>query len=132
LHGKSTINSATNQQQTPLLLAAMNGHDCCVKAMLYFADHTCLSLDLNAQDFDGNTALHYASQAGFESIVDGLLEYQAKASIKNHLGKTAIDYAFSTAIKNKLESALKYQAEELPVNENEYVFISNEDLADVC
>jgi ankyrin repeat domain-containing protein 27 len=133
LHGKSTINSVTNLHQTPLLLAAMNGHDCCVKAMLYFADHTCLSLDLNAQDFEGNTALHYASQAGFESIVDSLLEYQARASVKNNLGKIPADYAFTTVIKNKLESALKYQAEELPVNELDYVFISNEDLADdVC
>lgn len=132
LHGKSTINSITNLKQTPLLLAAMNGHDCCVKALLYFADHTCMSLDLNAQDFEGNTALIYATQAGFESIVDGLLEYRAKVSVKNNIGKIAADYAFNTAIKIKLESALKYQAEELPVNEQEYVFISNEDLADVC
>lgn len=130
LHGKSTINAVTSHRQTPLLLAAMNGHDCCVKAFLYFADHACLSLDLNAQDYEGNTALHYAAQAGFESIIDGLLEYQAKASVKNNIGKIASDYAFNSAIKNKLESALKYQAEELPVNEQEYVFISNEDLAD--
>jgi ankyrin repeat domain-containing protein 27 len=131
LHGKSSINTVTKNQQTPLLLASIAGHDCCVKALLYFADHTCLSLNLNAQDTEGNTALHYASIAGFESIVESLLEYQAKVTIKNNLGKIASDYA-NSAMKKKLESALKYQAEELPGNEQEFVFISNEDLADVC
>lgn len=130
LHGKSNINAVTNYQQTSLILASMNGHDCCVKALLYFADHTCLSLDLNAQDSDGNTALHLASQSGFDAIIDGLLEYKAKATLKNNLGKIPADYAYSSFIKNKLESAAKYQVEELPVNEHEYVFISNEDLAD--
>lgn len=130
LHGKSNINAVTNYQQTPLILSAMNGHDCCVKALLYFADHTSLSLDLNAQDSDGNTALHHASQSGYDGIIDGLLEYKAKITSKNNLGKIPADYAYSSAVKSKLESAAKYQVEELPVNEQEYVFISNEDLAD--
>lgn len=130
LHGKSNINAVTQYQQTALILAAMNGHDCCVKALLYFADHTSLSLDLNAQDCDGNTSLHHASQAGYDAIVDGLLEYQAKVTLKNNLGKVPSDYAYSTVIRNRLESAAKYQVEELPVSELEYVFISNEDLAD--
>lgn len=130
LHGKSNINVITNSQQTPLLLAAMNGHDCCVKALLYFADHTNLTLDLNAQDHDGNSALHHASQAGFDAIIDVLLEYQAKVTLKNNLGKIPLDYAYNLLIKSKLESAAKYQVEELPVNEQEFVFISNEDLAD--
>ena len=130
LHGKSNINAVTMYQQTPLILAAMNGHDCCVKALLYFADHTCLSLDLNAQDSDGNTALHHASLAGYDAIIESLLEYKAKVTLKNNLGKVPADYAYSSIVKNKLESAAKYQVEELPVNEQEYVFISNEDLAD--
>jgi ankyrin repeat domain-containing protein 27 len=130
LHGRSNINSVTNSQQTPLLLAAMNGHDCCVKALLYFADHTMQAIDLNSQDSYGNTAIHYASQAGFDAILDGLLEYQAKVTIKNNIGKIPIDLAYNSLIKQKLESAAKYQVEELPVNEQEFVWISNEDLAD--
>ncbi|CRK97536.1 CLUMA_CG010924, isoform A [Clunio marinus] len=125
LHGKSNINEMTKDQQTPLILAALNGHDCCVKALLYFSDHTNLPLNLNAQDYEGNTALHYASQLGFDAIVDGLLEYKAKSTVKNHIGKTPSDYAFNSIIKNKLESAAKYQ-----VDEQDFVFISNEDLAD--
>lgn len=130
LHGKSNTNAVTNSQQTPLILAAMNGHDCCVKALIYFADHISITLDLNAQDSDGNTALHHATHLGFEATIDSLLEYQAKVTIKNNLGKIPLDYAYNSLIRNKLESAAKYQVEELPVNEHEYVFISNEDLAD--
>lgn len=131
LHGKSNINETTNYHQTALILASGSGHDCCVKALLYFAEHTMRSVDLNVQDSDGNTALHYASLAGYESIVDGLLEYQAKVTLKNNLGKTPADCAYSSVLRLKLESAAKYQVEELPVNEQEYVFISNDDLADV-
>lgn len=130
LHSKSYINAVTNYQQTPLILAAMNGHDCCVKALLYFADHTSLILDLNAQDSDGNSAIHHASQSGYDAIIDGLLEYKAKVTLKNNVGKTPADYAYSSVVKSKLDSAAKYQVEELPVNEQDYVFISNEDLAD--
>lgn len=108
----------------------MNGHDCCVKALLYFADHASLPVDLNSQDCDGNSALHHASQAGYDSIIEVLLEYKAKVTIKNNLGKIPLDYAYSSLIRNKLESAAKYQVEELPVNEQEFVFISNDDLAD--
>lgn len=130
LHGNSSINIRTKDQQTALHLASMNGHDCCVKAVLYFADHKNLPVDLNAQDIEGNTALHYASQAGFEGIIESLLEYKAKVNIRNHIGKAPFDYSYSSKIKNMLETAAKYQVEEFPVSENEYVFISNEDLAD--
>lgn len=130
LHGKSNINAVTYYQQSPLLLATMNGHDCCVKALLYFADHASLPIDLNSTDCDGNTALHFASQAGFDAIVESLLEYRAKVTIKNNLGKIPLDYAYSSVIKSKLESAAKYQVDELPVNEQDFVFISNDDLAD--
>lgn len=130
LHGKSAINAITDDKKTSLMLATINGHDCCVKALLYFSDHSNLGIDLNAQDVDGNTAIHYASQRGYDAIIDGLLEYKAKVSIKNNLGKIPIDFACNSMIKEKLESAAKYQFEELPVNENDYVFISNEDLAD--
>lgn len=130
LHGKASINAETEDRRTALNLASMNGHDCCVKALLYFSDHSNLGIDMNARDIDGNTALHYATQCGYDAIIDGLLEYKAKVSIKNNLGKIPLDFAYSSAIKEKLEAAAKYQVEELPVTDSDFVFISNEDLAD--
>ena len=131
LHGKSDINAKTSKNQTPLHLAAMNGHECCVKALLYFAEHVKEKINLNVQDFNGNTPLHYSAQYGFDDITESLLEYTAKVNVTNNIGKTPIDYAFTSKLRNFLESTARYQFEELPVNENEYVFISNDDLADI-
>lgn len=132
LHGKSDINAKTSRNQTPLHLAAMNGHECCVKALLYFAEHIKEKINLNVQDYNGNTALHYSAQNGFDDITECLLEYTAKVNVTNNIGKTATDYALTSKLRNFLESTARYQfEEELPVNENDYVFISNEDLADI-
>lgn len=131
LHAESNLNLRNNKQQTPLILAAMNGHEHCVKALLFFAEHTHTSIDMNAQDSDGMTALHHSAQCGFEIILDILLEYQAKATIKNSFGKIAIDYAFNSVMLKKLEDAIKYQVEELPITEDEFVFIRSDDLADI-
>jgi ankyrin repeat protein len=131
LHAESNLNLRNSKQQTPLILAAMNGHEHCVKALLFFAEHTHTSIDMNAQDVDGNTALHHSTQCGFEIIIDILLEYQAKATLKNNFGKIAMDYAFNSVVQKKLEDAIKYQVEELPITENEFIFIRSEDLADI-
>jgi ankyrin repeat domain-containing protein 27 len=131
LHAGSNVNLRNNKQQTPLILAAMNGHEQCVKALLFFAEHTHTSIDMNAQDTEGMTALHYSARCGFEMILDVLLEYEAKATIKNNFGKISLDYAFNSAVTRKLERAIKYQVEELPITESEFVFIRSDDLADV-
>lgn len=131
LHAKSNINIKNNKQQTPLILASMNGHEQCVKALLFFAEHTHTSIDMNAQDSDGMTALHHSVLYGFEVIVDILLEYHAKGTLKSTFEKKIpLDYAFNSVIAKKLEDAVKYQVEELPITENEYIFVRSEDLAD--
>jgi hypothetical protein len=124
------INSTTKKLETPLILAAKNGHDLCVKTLLYFAEHMHLKLRVNCQDIWGNTALHYSSKWGFDTILDSLLEYEAKTNIKNKKNKLAINYAYNAKIYHLLESADKYQVEEYPVNESEYIFLTNEDLSD--
>ncbi|XP_070491498.1 ankyrin repeat domain-containing protein 27-like [Chironomus tepperi] len=132
LHNQNnSINLRTNDDQTALILASIYGHEHCVKALLFFAEHTHTALDVNSQDKDGMTALHYATQFGYDGIVENLLEYQAKATIKNNIGKIPIDYARNSIIKKKLEEAAKYQVEELPITENEFIFVRKEDLADI-
>lgn len=131
LHAKSNLNLRNNKQQTPLILAAMNGHETCVKALLFFAEHSHSSIEMDAQDEDGLTSLHHSAQCGFEVIVDILLEYHAKGTIKSTFEKkTPLENAFNSEIAKKLEDAIKYQVEELPITESEFVFIRRDELAD--
>lgn len=49
--------------------------------------------DVNATDYSGNTALHYASKMKNQSVIPLLLEAHADPSIKNKNGETPVDIA---------------------------------------
>ncbi|XP_029465688.1 ankyrin repeat domain-containing protein 22 isoform X2 [Rhinatrema bivittatum] len=50
-------------------------------------------VDVNATDYQGNTALHYACKMKNQEIISALLGAHANISIKNQDGETAIDIA---------------------------------------
>ncbi|XP_012675479.1 ankyrin repeat domain-containing protein 22 isoform X2 [Clupea harengus] len=50
-------------------------------------------VEVNAADYKGNTALHYACQRKSQGIVPLLLEKHADVSIKNNKGETPLDIA---------------------------------------
>uniref|UniRef100_A0A7M4G2V1 Ankyrin repeat domain 22 n=1 Tax=Crocodylus porosus TaxID=8502 RepID=A0A7M4G2V1_CROPO len=50
-------------------------------------------IDVNATDYSGSTALHYACEMKNQSIVPLLLEAHADLSIKNQDGETPLDIA---------------------------------------
>ncbi len=52
-----------------------------------------LSFNINAQDREGNTPLHYAAEGGDLGIVRMLLKNGAKTNIKNKKKLTALDIA---------------------------------------
>ncbi|KAJ1471159.1 hypothetical protein T484DRAFT_1753473 [Baffinella frigidus] len=45
--------------------------------------------DLNRQDHDGNTALHYAAMMGWDGAADLLLHYHASPVVRNNAGQFA-------------------------------------------
>ncbi|KAH0335580.1 ankyrin, partial [Aureobasidium melanogenum] len=49
--------------------------------------------NVDAQDFDGKTALHMAAQAGDLSLVRLLISKKAKINVKNNEGRSALDFA---------------------------------------
>ncbi|XP_062382362.1 ankyrin repeat domain-containing protein 22 [Sardina pilchardus] len=63
-------------------------------------------VDVNAKDYRGNTALHYACQRKSHTIVPLLLEKEADVSIKNNKGETALDIANKRKFK-KIVTLLK-------------------------
>jgi cytochrome c peroxidase len=52
-----------------------------------------LKIDVNVQDYNGDTALHDAAMFGHEKIVEALLVAGADRSIKNKQGKTPAEVA---------------------------------------
>lgn len=98
LHAGSNINARDNDKNTPLHFASNNGHEGCVKAMLYYSEHSPKNFNINCLNNLGDTPLHYASRWGYVDIVDILLEYGARANIENKRKLTALDCAHSIHI----------------------------------
>jgi len=54
-------------------------------------------INLNIADRDGNSALHLASQSGFQDIIEILLKYGSDLNISNKKGLKPIDVAHKDA-----------------------------------
>ncbi|XP_058449820.1 ankyrin repeat domain-containing protein 27-like [Malaya genurostris] len=135
LHAGININSTSNDNHTSLHLACLNGHGGCVKALLYFAEHMRIHVDIDAQTHLGHTPLHYASKWGFTDIVESLLEHSASVNIANRLGATPIKYAHNVKIAKMLkesyiEQKKRRKSSSSPVTFDDFVVISDEDLFD--
>lgn len=74
-------------------MAVLNGHDSCVKALLYYSEQAHIRLEIDAVNNDGETALHLASKWGYCSIVKLLLQWEVDCGIVNKNQKTAADIA---------------------------------------
>ncbi|XP_068806226.1 ankyrin repeat domain-containing protein 22 isoform X1 [Struthio camelus] len=62
--------------------------------------------DVNAADFSGSTALHYACEMKNQAVISLLLEARADPSVKNRDGETPLDIARRLQFSN-IESMLK-------------------------
>ncbi|XP_032796549.2 transient receptor potential channel pyrexia isoform X1 [Daphnia magna] len=65
------------------------------------------SINVNAQDAFGNTALHYAALSGVEDAVLQLLSSGANLGIKNHLGETAVKRIMPSTLETFLDSCIQ-------------------------
>ena len=72
---------------TPLIYAALGGHDDIVRLLL------ALDVDIDGASDNGTTALMMAAQAGRVSTVKLLLENDADAGLENEAGLTALKWA---------------------------------------
>jgi len=80
------INAKINDDETPLIQAAMNGWAQTVERLV----REKAEID-HAETFDGYTALHWASRLGREGTVKVLLAAGADMSVKSKQGETAED-----------------------------------------
>ncbi|KAF1656802.1 Ankyrin repeat domain-containing protein 22, partial [Eudyptes chrysocome] len=63
-------------------------------------------VDVNATDFSGSTALHYACEMKNQAVIPLLLEAHADTSVKNRDGETPLDIARRLQFHN-IESMLR-------------------------
>jgi len=70
---------------TPLMVAAQNGHKRMAKALLK------AQADCNAANHAGNTAMHFAVTYGYEALAKYLQSHGADDSITNISGKSCFE-----------------------------------------
>ncbi|XP_017786687.1 PREDICTED: ankyrin repeat domain-containing protein 27-like [Nicrophorus vespilloides] len=109
MHNGGDIDSPNDDGDSPLLLAAENGHENCVKALLFYAELKNTPIDVNRRNSSGDTALHLASNWGFLGIVNTLLQYHIDATIKNKRNQIALDLAHNFYVKDILLNSQKYE-----------------------
>jgi ankyrin repeat protein len=92
-HG-ANINEVDNQIQTPLhclIYSAIKNHTNAIEELLKIADlFLQKGANLDAQDINGNTALHIAVTSQQPDIVNYLLTKNADVTIRNKLGQTPL------------------------------------------
>ncbi|ORX53769.1 ankyrin [Piromyces finnis] len=97
----SFIDAYTHQRFTPFRLAIDNNNENIVKLLI---NHDKNRIDVNLQDIDGCTPLHYVMMAGYENMAIYLKNKGAKINIKNRKGETplllALHYRYAKVINN--------------------------------
>ena len=81
---KEIVNSTTNEQDTPLHIAAQIGYEEIVKTLIN------LGADVNARKETNQTPLHLAAIAGHLSIVKFLVMNKSKVNAKDNQQQTAL------------------------------------------
>lgn len=83
------LDSLTSKGQTPLMLAAANGHYTCAQLLLEWG------AGVNSHNGEGNTPLHAAISSRQSHVIDLLLTHDADPFITNGRGFTCMDLAAS-------------------------------------
>lgn len=96
-----------NEGNTPLHLCCSNGHDVCVKALLYFMEFSDSKLNINVQNNQGDTPLHLSFKWGYFNIVQILIEQEGDPLVRNRRGQTCFDCAYNFKMVETISSNKK-------------------------
>ncbi len=99
--GADVQETESGSQRTALHKAAFWGHDAATQYLVHEA-----RVRLDAQDFNGDTALHDAARFGHAKVVSILVAAGASLTVRNKLGQTpqdtAVAYGYPNLLKGKL------------------------------
>lgn len=89
-HGETALHCASRGSVQP---AAVERRVACLNLLIQWRGFDGESLDLNAKDHDGNTALHYAASSGLKKCVELLVSHDVYLFTENNAGQTACEMA---------------------------------------
>jgi len=107
MHKGANLEPVNHSLDTPLHLASQNGHESCVKAIVYYAEHSRQPINTSCQNINGDTPLHFAARWGFQSIVLLLAETGASITIPNNRHMTPMDCSHNIHIQHILQNSLQ-------------------------
>ncbi|KAH8774528.1 ankyrin repeat protein, partial [Diaporthe sp. PMI_573] len=87
LHHQADIQATTSSGETPLHVAAENGHTAVVEALLKNG------ADIQSTTHGSETALHTAAKTGHYEVVETLLKHGAKVTVKDRDGLRPLESA---------------------------------------
>ena len=99
----TNIDPVDDDNNTPFLLAAANGHADAIEMLLNYTSTRCRPIDVQHRNRDGNTALHLACLGGHLKAVIVLLKCRQvieDVNASNKEGNTAIHCAAMNGHKN--------------------------------
>jgi predicted nicotinamide N-methyase len=100
-----TVNSLDNHENTPLHMAAANGHVEIVKLLLQ------LGSDPSRRNDKGNTPLHWAASNGQQAAVEALLQHeQVDVLQRNTFGRSALTEGFESQNNSVVQSLLEHDS----------------------
>lgn len=92
---------------TALHLATNNGHETCVKALIYFNEQELLHLNMNAVNNQGDSPLHAAARWGYISIIQLLLDHGANPLLENKRKVTPLQNSNNLHVAKLITSFLQ-------------------------
>ncbi|XP_022163100.1 ankyrin repeat domain-containing protein 27-like [Myzus persicae] len=110
LHNKALM-IGDNEGNTPLHLCCSNGHDLCVKALLYFMEFSDSKLNINVQNNQGDTPLHLSFKWGYTNVVQILIEQDGDPLVRNRRGQTCFDCAHNSKMVEMFKTNKKNYTE---------------------
>ena len=94
-----------NYGETPLHLAALNGHRDVAELLL------ASKAEVNAESNNGRTPLHFAAYSGHKDVVELLLASEAEVNAKSNTSATPLHYAAAGGRRDVTELLLASKAE---------------------
>ena len=103
---------------TPLMLAALNGHDQIVRELIR------AEADVNGKDKYKQTALHLASRRGHSNVVKTLAEAGANLNVQDWLGVTPLMWAAYRGYANVVVELIRAGADVSVVSSHEWLSVA--------